>query len=202
VLGRIVVGVLLLLGGTLALLDLLGVLRFTFERFLELSLVLCGAGLIVGAWRGRARGLIALGLLLLPALAAVNLLALADARGGVGERTVRPDRLADVREEYRLFAGATTIDLSDVDFGAEPAEVRATVTFGDVTVVVPRGTHVEVEGSVRAGTLDLLDHVVDGTDLSRTVVGPGDEQGGRLRLRLEVGVGAVTVDRAPPEEVS
>jgi hypothetical protein len=54
---------------------------------------------------------------------------------------------------------------------------------------------VEVDAAVRLGELDLPREDTDGNDLRRTVVLQGMEGGGRLRLDVDAGVGAVSVRR-------
>ena len=70
-----------------------------------------GLGLVVGTVVGRARGLIAVGALLVIAtsIAGVSHVGL---RGGVGERTWTPHTLDAVRDTYRLGIGEARVDLS------------------------------------------------------------------------------------------
>jgi phage shock protein PspC (stress-responsive transcriptional regulator) len=195
ILGRATLGLTLLLLGIVAGLDLAGIGEATAERLLALSLVMIGGGLVVGARVGRARGLILLGIPLLAALVGVNALRLPSG-GGLGELAARPGSLADVRDEYRLFLGTSTVDLSGVAFRDGPTRVAASVGIGDLVVIVPEDADVEVEASVRAGLLDLFDRVDEGTELQRRVVDRGDGEGGRLVLDVRAGLGAVDVRRA------
>lgn len=195
ILGRLTLAVGLLVLGVAAILDRTGAIELTAERAVALALTVVGAGLLVGALRGRARGLIVLGVALVPALLAANLLGEVS-RGGVGERRHRPAELADVRDEYRLLVGSAVVDLSRVDFPERPTEVAASVGVGELTVIVPRDVSVTARGDVRAGALDLFGPWTEGTDLSREVVEPGVEGGGRLVLDVDAGLGAVEVRRA------
>lgn len=195
ILGRATLGCTLLVVGAVATLDLLGALEIGAERYLAIVLTLVGAGLLVGARWGRARALILLGLAILPLLAAANLLG-STATGGIGERFERPSSLAAVADEYRLAAGSTRLDLSDVDFPEQPTAVSASVGLGELLVVVPPETTVAVDATVRAGEIGLFGQYSDGTGVRRTVVDEGVEGGGRLQLDLDGGLGTVTVRRA------
>lgn len=195
ILGQLTVAVVLLASGAGALLDLIGALDFTFERFLALTLTILGLGLVVGAWVGRARGLIVLGALILPVLAAINFLAV-PIEGGVGEQFFRPAALEQVQDDYRLFIGSTTLDLSEVEFEREPTLVSAGVGIGQLEVIVPSDARVEVDGRVRAGEIEAFGERQQGSNLDLTASDPGSELGGRLELDLNAGFGVVSVRRA------
>lgn len=195
ILGRATLGCTLLALGAVATLDLLDLVAVDPEQYLAIAITLVGAGLLVGSLRGHARGLIVLGIALVPPLLAANLLG-GTAVGGIGERFERPSTLAGVADEYRLSLGYTRLDLSDVEFAQQPTTVSASVGLGELLVVVPPETRVEVDANVRVGELDLFGQSMDGTGLSRTVVDEGVEGGGRLELDLDGGAGLVTVRRA------
>ena len=157
-----------------------------------------GLGLVVGAWRGRARGLIWLGVPLAVALVAVST-AEVSLEGGTGDRQYRPQSVAEVQDEYRVGIGNLVLDLTDVDFaeriGGHLAVRRPRQRRGDR---VPRDVDVEVVGRAGIGEADLFGERVNGGSPQRTVVdnGPDGAGGGDLQLTLEVGVGRVEVDRA------
>lgn len=198
VLGRLTLGATLLVLGLVAVLDLLGAIEVSAETLLALSLAMIGAGLLVGARFGRARGLILLAVPLLGALVLLNLVG-PSRTGAMGGLYERPAALADVRDEYRVAAGSVVLDLSEVEFGNRPTRVAASVGLGDLTVFVPQDATVEVTGSVRAGLLDLFDNTSQGSELERTVVDQGRAGGGRLVLDLEGGLAEVGVRRLEGE---
>ncbi len=194
ILGRVTLAVMLLAVGAVAAFDLLDVLDVTAEQRIALALTIAGAGLVIGARWGHARWLIVLGVALLPPLMVANLLG-ATATGRVGELFERPQTLSAVQDEYRLLAGASRLDLSDVDFAQQPTAVTASVAMGELVVVVPAEARVEVDAELRAGELDLFGEDTDGANLRRVVVQEGVEGGGRLELDIDGGVGTVTVRR-------
>jgi cell wall-active antibiotic response 4TMS protein YvqF len=135
-----------------------------------------------------------LGVALLPPLMVANLLG-PTATGRVGEPFERPQTLSAVQNEYRLLAGSSRLDLSDVDFAQQPTAVTASVGMGELVVVVPAEARVEVDAELRAGELDLFGEETGGTNLRRVVVQEGVEGGGRLELDIDGGVGTVAVLR-------
>jgi hypothetical protein len=162
---------------------------------LALALVVTGGGLIVGAWRGRAKWLIPVGLVLSVALAAASLIDV-PVRGGTGEIRYTPATLEEIRSPYRLAAGQLVLDLANVDLHGGTATIVASVATGSLQVIVPRDAAVDVNAHVGAGNLDLLGRRSDGLDVGRTVMESGREGGGSIVLRTRTGVGEVVIRRA------
>jgi phage shock protein PspC (stress-responsive transcriptional regulator) len=195
VLGWVTAAVALLAIGTAALLDNAGVVSVSAGAGLALALIVVGLGLMVGAWFGRSRGLVILGLALLP-LAATAALIQVPFSGGTGDRTVTPATVADLQSEYRLGAGRLTVDLAHLDLGGATHSFTASVTLGQLTVVVPATAAVDVHGRAGAGELDLLGHIDDGAQIEANAAAPGSPGGGRLHLDVSVGLGQVRVVQA------
>ena len=162
---------------------------------LALALLLTGGALIVGAWRGRARWLIPVGLVLSVALAGASLIDV-PIRGGAGEVAFRPLTVAEIRTPYRLGAGELVVDLSDMDLGGETVTIVASVAAGHLDVIVPADVALDVDAHIGAGNLMLLGRESDGLDIGRELTDGGREGAGRLILRVEAGVGLVEVRRA------
>jgi phage shock protein PspC (stress-responsive transcriptional regulator) len=169
------------------------------------ALGVVGIGLVVGAFIGRARGLVVLGLVL-TLLASAAAFTGVQVRGGVGDRTWRPTTVAELRPVYRLGAGEATLDLSQVDFssaGRERVEVRQGV--GDLLIVVPSDVIVLVDADVRAGQIrrdsgegDGFQRAQDGTEVSeRFTLPPASAPSAAvLVIDAELGVGSMEVRRA------
>ncbi len=184
----ILAGVLALLGGTDTVDVPLGI-------GLALSLLVVGAALVVGTWRGRARWLVPLGVVLAVAVVATSAIDV-PLRGGVGDRAYEPQTVADLRSPYRLAAGDLVVDLGRLDLSATTESVTASIGAGDLQVVVPDGAEVIVDAHVGAGTMTVFGHQFDGTDNGHHVVEPGREGGGRLLLSARTGFGDLEVRHA------
>lgn len=204
-LGRLTLSALLLVLGVAALADTVGAVDVTGTVVLALSLVVVGAGLVLGAWYGRSRGLIALGVALTVALTGVAAVDSAETRAA-GSRLWRPVTVADLADGYRLGAGEAVLDLSTVPF--EPGRtyvVDAHVGFGRLEVQVPVGVRTVVEGRAGLGEVRLFEVVVGGLGVDQTLTDPPTESSlnpsdisglAELRLDVSVGFGEVEVRHA------
>jgi phage shock protein PspC (stress-responsive transcriptional regulator) len=162
---------------------------------LALALLVTGGALVVGAWRGRGRWLIPVGLVLAVALAAASIVDV-PVRGGTGDARFAPTTPAAVRTPYRLAAGNMTLDLGALDLGGTTVTVVASVAAGNLRVVVPAGVAVDLDAHAGAGNLRLFGHEADGLDVERQASEPGRDGAGRLVLRVRAGFGQVEVERA------
>ncbi len=166
-----------------------------------LAIMTCGVGaaLLLSAFAGRARGLIAIGVLLAFATAVSSALDV-PLRGGIGEKINTPAQLADVKTNYEWAIGHLKIDLRGV--GAQVAnhtvDVKSSLGIGRLEIDVPSTVRVDVDAHVGAGSIELLGFREGGWDHDehRTYNGDGP---GVLHLRLRVGAGEIDVHRFLPD---
>ena len=133
------------------------------------ALLVVGLALVAATWFGRARGLLAVGLLLVPV---VVLTAVAGAFGPVdqwSESTRRYSRVADLpATPDQLGSGRVTVDLSGLQLTSD-ATYRAHLSAGRLEVVVPPGANVELRYDVDYGEVQAFGaHSVGGVDLVDT----------------------------------
>jgi phage shock protein PspC (stress-responsive transcriptional regulator) len=155
-------------------------------------LAACGVMLLVGAFYGRAGGLIFVGLL--AGVATLGATAIQDV--SVGQIDTRPQTAADVKDRYELGVGEILIDLRDLS----PAELRelddqtieADVRLGHIRVLVPEhGLDVTAESNIEgAGESVLFEKRTDGSD--KATLG-NDDAAPDLNLDLEVLFGQIEV---------
>jgi phage shock protein PspC (stress-responsive transcriptional regulator) len=164
------------------------------------ALAVVGAGLLVGAVVGRARGLIVLGILLSIATSAT---AVADDHlvGGIGERDWAPRTVAQAEaRDYRLGIGEGELDLSRLPAGST-VDLDARVGIGELRVIIPRGARVEVDGHVAAGVMRIVgtptieDDDIDAVVTIDPAVG-ATPSGTEITIEAEVGFGELEVRRA------
>lgn len=199
VLGRLTLGLSLVGLAFTGLLDRIGAVAPSFQDYLAIVLVCCGLGLLVGARRGRSRGLLVVAVL----LGAVLLLPdfpPAGARGlggGVGERMYVPTTAPEAAQGYELGIGQQTVDLTrlDADDLERPLVVEATQSIGEMVVIVPPDTTVEVDATVRAGELNYFDRQASGDSPELEQTFAGEEGAGRLVLDLSMGLGEIRLER-------
>jgi phage shock protein PspC (stress-responsive transcriptional regulator) len=186
---------LVLIGGGIALaLDSADVVDLSAAGVLGGAVALMGGALVVGAWWGRARWLVAPAVVLTLVAASFSALDV-PLGGGIGERDYQPRTFAAVDHEYELGIGSLELDLRRVDFSGHTKTVKASVGIGELKVWVPDGVRVVLEEHLAVGELDNFSETDPdgGADLDRHVVRPGREGGGRLRLELRGGIGSIKV---------
>ncbi len=193
-LGALAACVLLVAGGIATLLESADVIDLSTAALLGGGVAIIGAALVVGAWWGRARWLVAPAVVLTLAAASFSALDV-PLGGGIGERDYRPRTLAAVEPDYELGIGSLDLDLRRVDFSGRTKAVEASVGIGELRVWVPDGVRVELEEHLAIGETDNFGEADPdgGTSLDTRLVRPGDEGGGRLRLELRGGIGAIKV---------
>ena len=194
VLGRVTVAVILIAVGLVWLLERADLLSPEPTHYAAVILGISGVGLLVGTWFGRARGLIALGIMVLPFFVFLSLVDVPWGSGW-GERDFRPATVAELPSEYRLAGGELFIDLRSLDFGdREEIEVDAHLGFGGMRVIVARDVSVVVDTEVVAGEINLLGDITAGVSIDRSVATRNGTK--VLVLDLRVGFGELRVTRA------
>jgi phage shock protein PspC (stress-responsive transcriptional regulator) len=158
------------------------------------GLACLGAFMVAGAWLGIAtRPLVPAGLLLLLGLATVAIVDV-PLEGGFADRTIVPESAAAIPTEERLTGGKLVIDMRGLELTGDERLLEASVAAGELVVLVPAGTTVEVRAEVGAGELDVLGQERNGVhaELDQVIDGP---TGDRIELDLQVGVGRLEVSR-------
>jgi phage shock protein PspC (stress-responsive transcriptional regulator) len=180
-----------LVEGLLGVADLAGV-PVADAAYPALAVATVGGMLLVGAFYGRAGGLVLLGLV------ASLVLGVTTAADNWEGDTVRhaPVRAVDVRDSYRISAGELVLDLRTVRNPAalDGRTVRLRGDIGRLEVRVPSGLDVDVSARV-SGPGDILlfgeDH--GGIDLAATEQHDGGRAAPTLTIDAGLGVGQIEV---------
>lgn len=151
ILGRVTIGVALVGLGFLALLDNLpGVPVYAEPRhYLALAVTILGLGLIVGAFAGRARWLILVGLIMIPSLLFSPVFEWGWSNSAMN-RTEVVTSFADL-DAYSLDVGNLVIDLTDLPWNGQNIELVASVNAGNLEVILPEGIAITGTASVDVG---------------------------------------------------
>lgn len=192
-LGRITVAIGLIVLASMALIDL------AFDRvdiepvhYIATAVVVLGAGLVVGGFVGRARWLILIGVVLLPALWFTSFWP-QNFSFTAGETRYEPVTVADVDSPYELGAGQLTLDLSSLSTAdlAQVGTISASLGMGEMIVILPPDTGVDISAQVGAGAVEgPFDEAAGvGVDVTRNV---GTDPV-VLELDLEVGLGVIKI---------
>ncbi|MEH1123407.1 PspC domain-containing protein [Micromonospora sp. CPCC 206061] len=187
--------------GTVAALDLSNVLSVSPSAYFAAILVTVALGLLVGAWFGRARWLIALGVL---AAAALGISTIAESQvnhyGGTSGSDMywKPTTVQAVADRYEHSLGTATLDLSQVDFTGQEQDIYVELNLGELEVILPPKVDVTINSEVSAGDADVLGntssgfHIVPAEVVDNGADGPG---GGKITMTLKVNGGSLEVHR-------
>jgi len=150
--------------GVLGIADLAGA-SVTDSAYPALALGLIGTMLVVGAFYGRAGGLIAVGLVAALATAGATAAHEVDA-GRIDES---PTRAAQVDDTYDLFAGEIELDLRDLEDieNLDGRTIDLEATFGHIIVTVPDDIDVDVDANVEGGETRLFGEIEGNSNSAR-----------------------------------
>lgn len=179
--------------GTLGTFDSLGT-DVPVAAYPALALALVGAMLVLGAWVGRAGGLIFLGIVSAIILAITSIVGSNTDEGG--RITYRPFDATSVRDSYSMGAGQLTLDLTrvtDVDeLDGQDITVRGRV--GELVVILPDDLRAEVLADVRLGDVSMDGRTENGPQVHVTRhVGSTDGTDPEVGLDLGLFVGHIEV---------
>jgi phage shock protein PspC (stress-responsive transcriptional regulator) len=177
--------------GVLGIVDLAGA-DVADPAYPALAVAITGAMLLVGAFFGRAGGLILVGLVSAVALAATT------AAGKVETSTVyeNPRSAVAVADGYRISAGELIVDLTDVtDLQAlDGRTIRVSADVGRVEVIVPEGADVTAFADVHGpGEIKLFGEETDGFDTELTRSHDGGTDVPRITIDADLSVGQIEV---------
>jgi hypothetical protein len=190
-LGLYATGAALLAVGLAAALVGAGAISLGLGQYFGLALAVIGAGLVVGAWWGRSRSLILVGILLIPIMLLGSVIEM-PLRGKLGDQYVSSRR--QLADSFDILAGSTTLDLSRFRFGDEPEIVDVNMVLGHLRVYVPPGVEVQVDGTMDAGLVSIFGERFDGYDLAFSDrYRHSGSTDGDLVLNVEGGLGKVTM---------
>lgn len=158
-----------------------------------LALTVVGLMLVLGAFVGRAGGLIFLGLVASLALAVTSIASGVDV--GDGEQvSVAPTAASNVQGDYSIDTGRIQVDLSDV---SDPGNldgrvIDVTAQAGEIVVILPTGVRTDVQAGIDGpGRIDLPGRGSGG--LSTDLDGSYGSGAGTLTVITHLAVGHIDV---------
>lgn len=179
---------------TLAIADAAGA-QITDSAYPALALAVIGVMLTIGAFYGRAGGLILAGLIATAATVGATAAGEWDT-GMIGES---PRTAAAVDPTYDLTAGEIVLDLSELtdlsDLEAlDGRTIQLDATFGHIEVLLPEGLDAEVSARIGAiGHTQLFGSSRDGSDEATYA---GTTGGPSITIDAEVTFGEIEIDSA------
>lgn len=178
--------------GLLGIFDLAG-FDVVGSAYPAVALGIVAAMLLVGAFFGRAGGLILLGLV---AALGLTIGTVVDQFDGV-QIDERPGVAADVDSSYEFEAGEATLDLTEVRDLAnlDGRDIRVDGDLGRIHVIVPEGLSVDVDARMEGGGDIQLFGDRDGRawDYSTSARNHGPVDAPEVDLDLDMGFGEIVV---------
>jgi hypothetical protein len=183
--------------GVAALLGTVGGVAVNPAVVASIALMMVGAALVAGAWFGRGRGLIALGLLLTVIAGSLATIGV-PLHGPIGQRIWHPLAEAGVQPKYEMAIGHLRVDLSDVPWSARRHDVQVRLGIGNATVYVPNDVGLVVDAHAGAGKVVVAGRESDGVNANLHVALPGPAGAAVLHIDARIGAGQIQVLRATP----
>jgi phage shock protein PspC (stress-responsive transcriptional regulator) len=164
------------------------------------ALGVVGLGLIVGAWFGRARGLIAAGILLSLVLGATTVVGDGIRSGWhtTGSITWTVTTVDGIQRTYRHGVGDARLDLSQVDFAGRNVTIDVSLDLGNLDITLPRTVDATVRANVHIGNTTVFGQSEGGIGSNtRTVTdnGPDGPGGGTVTIVAKINIGNLEVHR-------
>jgi phage shock protein PspC (stress-responsive transcriptional regulator) len=181
--------------GILVWSSLAGVDDLTPGRITAIALMMIGAGLVIGTWFGRARWLVAVGLLLSLAVGGAFAADAAGAtlHGGVGERSWVVDQ-GRTTQSYTLGVGEAKLDLTQLPSDGPHVVVHSKVSLGHLVIIVPDDVSIRLHAKLRIGDItEFGTSLVNGNgtiERTRTYGPAGDP---RVEIEATMGSGQIEV---------
>jgi hypothetical protein len=196
-LGLLTFSLMLVVIGMMTALDLAG-FDIPPAAYFAAALAVVGTGLIIGTWIGRARGLIAVGILLMILTGGAS--ATHWTSFNAGNRDLVVTSFSDLESSYEQNLGSTTLDLSRLDFAGHSGPVDLTLrsNMGNFTVIVPRDVDVTISASANLSNVDAFGQSWGGVDTGRRQVtdnGPDGPGGGQLHIDATLAMSNLEVSR-------
>ncbi len=181
--------------GTLGILDTTRAVSVT--AYAALALTITGAMLVVGAFRGRPGGLIALGLASTLALMVTSAVVAIGADTSDEDVRFYPTTGTELASDYRVSSGSITLDLTGVSDprSLDGRTVTLDISAGEITVIVPRTVDVHVAANITyAGEISVGDVRRGGFSQSfDSTLGGSPPDAPQLDLAISARVGQITV---------
>jgi phage shock protein PspC (stress-responsive transcriptional regulator) len=193
-LSAFIIAAVLLIVGTAAVVSSAELANIDVGQLAALALFIIGIGLIVGAWWGRARLMIVLGIFLIPIVLAASVIDF-PLTGAIGGGYMSP-HTADELHDLDYTVGDIQLDLSEYRFEEAVTEVDVRMGVGVLQVTIPKQVHAVIAVDIRSGDARVFQVDESGADISfRTTAGDPDAAK-TLKINILGGLAAVDVYRS------
>jgi phage shock protein PspC (stress-responsive transcriptional regulator) len=193
ILGRLTIGFILLGLGVLAVLDNMSGLAIEPEprHYLALAVTILGVGLLVGAFVGRARWLILVGVIMIPITLTSQAFEL-NWNSDEFEASETPLTFEELDDVYQQDVGTLQLDLTQLPWDGREVPVEVNVDAGNIEIILPPGVGMIGSAEVAVGTVSAFGREVSGLgDPSLEFNNPGTR--GTVDLEASVDIGYIDI---------
>ncbi len=195
VVGRVTLGVALLVGGLATAGVFAGWWGLSWAGVAATALAVVAVGLLIGSLRGRGMSLIGPGIFLSVLTLGLTITGISGV-AGYGQQSWTPTTVAAAESQspYVLNGGQGRLDLTKLTLPAgQEADVDVQVHAGQAQVIVPADTTVHVTCSTNAGEVNCLGETASGLHKEITPSQGGSSDNGTINLNVHVGAGEAEV---------
>ena len=196
VLGRVTFGVIAIALGILAMLDNTTTLIDPSPRhYVAMAMTVLGLGLIAGAFAGRARWLILVGVLGLPFLFGSPALEydFQDWDSATVQQT--PTSFAELQGRYEHSFGEMVIDLRSLPWDGEAVDIDIDMSIGELRILLPEDVTVTGLAEVGIGNVTFDSDQSSGLSPELTLNSSGSR--GSISLNASMAIGEIDIDIIP-----
>jgi hypothetical protein len=193
-LGVLTLSIAFLVVGTMILVGNLGTAEITVGQMAAAGLFVAGLGLVVGAWWGRSRFLVVVGIVMIPLVIAGGFMHF-PLRGSLGDIWINARTIADVSPRYEMLFGSMYMDLVDMREFEGTKEIDISVAAGQTTIFVPRRMSLTINGHIEYGRAAIGLGPRRGDDLVLMNEIEGSPEAGHLVINFRGGIATLYVER-------
>lgn len=198
ILGRATIGVMAIALALLAVFDNITSLVSPEPRhYIALAVTVLGLGLIVGAFAGRARWLILIGLMSLPFLFGSPALEYDFDDWQTGTVFITPETANGLPGTISRGVGEVVVDLSEIPWDGEAVILDVRLDVGELIIIVPDDVNLSGRGDVSIGQVEFGRDQSSGFNADLGFASNGDA--GSLQLDASVGIGHLQVQVVPTD---
>jgi phage shock protein PspC (stress-responsive transcriptional regulator)/predicted membrane protein len=188
-------GVLLIVGGALWLVNTVDFVEVDLGVALAVALIAVGAVLIATLGNAATGGLIVLGTLATIVLASASVVDI-ERETAFGDRVERPAVFAEMQPSYSHMLGSMTLDFTRLTLPVGTTTTKAVSLFGSLQVFVPSDAGVRIVADNSFGRIEAFGQQVDGVQQNRVLLSPNYQTAERrLEIEISSSFGSVEVIR-------
>ena len=193
-LGILTLSVVFLVVGLMILLGNLEAADITIGHMAAAGLFVVGLGLLLGAWWGRSRFLIVVGIVMIPIVVAGGFMHF-PLRGSLGDRWISSRSIDNVGSRHELLIGSMYLNLPGLRSFEGEREIDISIAAGNATIFVPERIGLTITGHIEWGNAAIGHGRESGHDLVLANDIEGKPGAGHLTINFRGGIASLYIER-------